>query len=289
MKTIYEENGVIYAENEERVLSAIGCNDSKAKTIVIKNGVTKIEKAAFEECEMEVVVLPDSLENIGQDSFYACRFLKEVHFGNGLRKIELYAFSMCNNLKSVMLPNSLLNVGYRAFDSIQEVTCQRYIDGLVESFADGLFEDLPYTVVINIGDFRMLMPRHLKLDDAIIKDMFNKDMKEDEVVSAYKKNIFRYDSFGGNCLMSAVEIFLDNPQNETAKKFIYEKEKAVVIQFLEKRYRPDTVIKLMEYCKFSNQTLQKFLEIAQEKTDIPFVAYVMRKLQKQKNSSMLKI
>lgn len=290
MEKTFTEDGILYAKSTDgKAITVIQCKDKNRKTIIIKEGVTCIREQAFVLCEMETLILPDSLEIIQRNAFYACQSLKTVHFGNHLKEIEISAFSMCKSLKSVVLPDSLLKVEYGAFDSIQEVTCQRYIDGLVESFADGLFEDLPYTVVMNIGDFRILMPKHLKLNDAIIKDMFNKEMKEDETISTYKKNIFRYDSFGGNCFMSAVEIFLDNPQNETAKKFIYEKEKAVIIQLLEKRYRPDIVIKLMTYCEFSGKTLKKFLEIAQEKTDAPFAAYVMEQLQKQKNSSMLKI
>lgn len=292
MEKTFTEDGILYAKSTDgKAITVIQCKDKNRKTIIIKEGVTCIREQAFVLCEMETLILPDSLEIIQRDAFYACQSLKTVHFGNHLKEIEISAFSMCKSLKSVVLPDSLLKVEYGAFDSIQEVTCQRYIDGLVESFADGLFEDLPYTVVMNIGDFRMLMPRNITVSEDFLKRMFNKEeICKDKDVSAYKENIFRYDGFGnGNCLVSAVEIFLDNPQNETAKKFIYEKEKAVVIQFLEKRYRPDIVIKLMTYCEFSDQTLTKFLEIAQEKTDIPFAAYVMQQLQKQKNSPVLKI
>lgn len=290
MEKTFTEDGILYAKSTDgKTITVIQYKDKNRKTIIIKEGVTCIREQAFMLCEMETLILPDSLEIIQRDAFYACQSLKTVHFGNHLKEIEISAFSMCDSLKSVVLPDSLLKVGYRAFDCIQEITCKHYVDGLTKSFSYGISYNMSYTVVMNIGNFRMLMPRHIIVREDFLKYMFNKETCKDKTVSTYKENIFRYDGFDGNCLVSAVEIFLDNPQNEAAKKFISEKEKAVVIQFLEKRYRPDIVIKLMTYCEFSDQTLQKFLEIAQEKTDIPFAAYVMRKLQKQKNSSMLKI
>lgn len=109
------------------------------KNAILPDGLEIIHDDAFEECKkLEKVNFPDSLTFIGHCSFQktqlnsvkfgkglksidygafaGCESLKEITFEEGLEFIGEYAFEKNYSLKTVRLPDSLITLGYCAFD-----------------------------------------------------------------------------------------------------------------------------------------------------------------------------
>ena len=61
------------------------------------------------------VKMPDTIVNIGQESFYSCTGLKEIAFSSNLKYIHRSAFNCCKNLRKVDLPYGMLHIEMRAF------------------------------------------------------------------------------------------------------------------------------------------------------------------------------
>lgn len=64
--------------------------------------VTGIESNAFDGCfELTSVVIPNSVETIGEQAFQGCTGLKSVTIGSGVTAIGAKAFNYCNALETV--------------------------------------------------------------------------------------------------------------------------------------------------------------------------------------------
>ena len=92
--------------------SAIG-ND---KVIYIPEGFTHIDEYVFNEnIDIEKVIMPTTVKNIGRYAFCNCPNLREVVFNNKIEQIDEGAFSKCNNIKKINIPGTIRNIGDYAF------------------------------------------------------------------------------------------------------------------------------------------------------------------------------
>ena len=64
---------------------------------------------------LKKVIIPNTIETIGEETFRGCINLKEVVMGNSVKRIGYYAFGGCDSLKAISLPNSLRIIGASAF------------------------------------------------------------------------------------------------------------------------------------------------------------------------------
>ena len=134
-------------------------NCSSLKSVVIPDSVTSIESSAFSGCSsLTSVVIPDSVTSIDYGVFRNCSSLEsitlpfvgngndETHFGyifgassyfynddrvptslktviiTGGESIESCAFRYCNSLESIVIPDSVTNVGSYAFYECNSLT-----------------------------------------------------------------------------------------------------------------------------------------------------------------------
>lgn len=88
---------------------------SNIKTLIIKEGITKISSQRIEFPRLKRIVFPDSLIEIEEYAFSSNNCLEEVVFGKNLRKVGEDAFSECENLRQVVLPDSVSEIGLMAF------------------------------------------------------------------------------------------------------------------------------------------------------------------------------
>lgn len=109
-----------------------------AKSITVPDGIVEIGARAFDNCthHLEEVVLPDSVQSIGDNAFFYCRALKKLNIPANVKKIGQWAFSSTaityavipsgvtrieeytffeSSLKSVVLPDTLEFIGKCAF------------------------------------------------------------------------------------------------------------------------------------------------------------------------------
>ena len=89
-------------------------NCGNLKTIVIPDNVKSISDYTFYDCGLESIVIPDSVISIGKYAFYSCS-LRSVELGNNVESIGNYAFEKCSLLESIVIPASVMEIGYMAF------------------------------------------------------------------------------------------------------------------------------------------------------------------------------
>ena len=97
---------------------------SSVKTVVINSGVTEIGKNAFFGCRgITSLTISKSVTSIGEFAFRDCNSLRtagpigsncDYQFGWDT-SIPWYAFSGCNGLTNIKIPNSIKNIGGYAF------------------------------------------------------------------------------------------------------------------------------------------------------------------------------
>lgn len=115
MKTQLLDDG-LYVVNDNEIAAFSPQNDEiESHVIEIPEGITRIGRSAFAGIEnIKIIILPDSLEVIGEDAF-SMSSIEEVYFGRGLTKIEQKAFSNCLSIKSLTLPENLVSIGNGVF------------------------------------------------------------------------------------------------------------------------------------------------------------------------------
>lgn len=84
--------------------------------LIIKEGVDFIKDKEFKGMDkIKKVVLPSTVDSIGNSAFARCKSLKEVNFPDGLTWIWEYAFTGCDKLKKIQIPYSLDRICTSAF------------------------------------------------------------------------------------------------------------------------------------------------------------------------------
>ena len=139
-------NNIIFAENSKvREIPAYFYNDFAATNIVLPRTLNSIGGAAFQNTSIESITIPEGVTEIGYETFRGCSALTTVNLPTTLRSIDSNAFSYCNSLEylyipdgvvsfkggwiytpltSIRLPNTLTTISESAFDGscLQSVT-----------------------------------------------------------------------------------------------------------------------------------------------------------------------
>ena len=124
------------------------------KTKILKS-VKEIAQEAFYGCDIQKVVIPQNIKNIGAQAFGKCKSMREVVIEKGCKEIGPYAF-MCNhNLSKVTLPDGLLCLREGAFADCPNLNVLKVGKGLKE-IGCGVFDPK----IIENNDFVFLVPRH---------------------------------------------------------------------------------------------------------------------------------
>lgn len=102
--------------------------------------VVAVADNGFPRCDVESVILPDTIEALGPSAFYACFKLRDVKFeGSGALTIGLSAFLGCRVLTSVELPAGTTSIGTRAFSLCASLT-DMVVPDAVTSLGISVFE-----------------------------------------------------------------------------------------------------------------------------------------------------
>lgn len=88
--------------------------------------VVYIFKNAFEKCKnINSIILPGTIEGIGDVAFGGCESLASVNIPDAVTSIGMRVFDGCTSLKSLTLPSGLQSIGSNAFDnctSLESIT-----------------------------------------------------------------------------------------------------------------------------------------------------------------------
>lgn len=77
------------------------------KTLMIERGVKEIKDEEFKDSDYEEIIIPDSVQIIGSQTFANCKKLKRITLSKNLKILGDAAFSGCSNLEYVEIPESL--------------------------------------------------------------------------------------------------------------------------------------------------------------------------------------
>lgn len=92
---------VINGRNVVALLDGVFMSNSEIETVVIPEGVKQIGENCFNNCShLKNVTLPDSLERIGNFAFYRCMLLEKIEIGKALTEMGNSVFGECYALSA---------------------------------------------------------------------------------------------------------------------------------------------------------------------------------------------
>ena len=141
---------VEFEEGTETIISGIcdaDYSENKIEEIIIPDGVTEIERCAFENCSnLKEINLPETLETIGYYAFGSCTGLESIKIPSKVKTIGMYAFEYCSNLKKIILPESVESIGVDAFSGCnKEFTIYGYEGTYAQQYANE--NNIPFKLV----------------------------------------------------------------------------------------------------------------------------------------------
>ncbi|MBQ6119638.1 MAG: leucine-rich repeat domain-containing protein, partial [Clostridia bacterium] len=98
---------------------------TNVKKVVIGEGVTNINRGAFENLEaLTEVSIPGTVKRIEEQAFKGCVSLPEINIPEGVERISSYAFSGCGALKQFHIPASAISLGnpIAGCDGVETIT-----------------------------------------------------------------------------------------------------------------------------------------------------------------------
>lgn len=105
-----------------KIISDAAFQNTRIKNIDLPDGLLKIERYAFRNCEfLASIVLPKTLENIASYAFEGCTSLQTVDTGDGLQYLDVGDFAGCTALHTVRLGLNMRNLSGSTFYGCTEL------------------------------------------------------------------------------------------------------------------------------------------------------------------------
>ena len=112
--------------------------------------VTSVGYEAFASCDqLELVVLPNSINSIGNRAFSFCKKLYSINLGSNLSVIGQFSFSNCESLTSIRIPGSVNTIDVCAFYNCFNLVSAEICDG-VQYIGQESFENCTSLTSISI-------------------------------------------------------------------------------------------------------------------------------------------
>ncbi len=93
------------------------------KKVVIRDGVTSIDKDAFSGCsKLTEITIPATVTSIGNNAFTDCSNLTEITIPGKVTSIGTAAFLNCSKLTKIAIPASVTSIGADAFNGCSSLT-----------------------------------------------------------------------------------------------------------------------------------------------------------------------
>lgn len=126
------------------------CVADNLNNILIPKSVKSIGDFAFSGSGLTEITIPDSVKSLGISAFESCLKLESATVGNGVEKIEDFAFCCCTCLKRVIIGSSIKSIGCSAFESCENLL-SIIIPDSVESIKDSAFYDCNNLESVSLG------------------------------------------------------------------------------------------------------------------------------------------
>lgn len=107
-------DGVLFDKNKTKLILYPASKDSTSYSI--PDGITSLSPDSFKHCMfLTDVVMPDSVNNVGDNVFSESSNLKNVKLSGSISSITSSMFSNCSVLESIDIPDSVKTIDYSAF------------------------------------------------------------------------------------------------------------------------------------------------------------------------------
>ncbi|MBR1891131.1 MAG: leucine-rich repeat domain-containing protein [Clostridia bacterium] len=122
---IWDIQTVKFGENIKQIPKDLFNNNHSLKEVVIPGSVETIGDYAFSQCEnLSTVVIADGVKTIGDYAFSGCSSLETVKLPANIEMIGNGMFSNCTSLSTITIPETVHTIGYYAFSDsgLKEIT-----------------------------------------------------------------------------------------------------------------------------------------------------------------------
>lgn len=127
-------------------------NCSNLNYIEIPDSVTSIETGIFSGCgNLGSVEIPSSVTDLGGNVFSNCSSLKSVKLPNGITSLDVCMFYGCSSLESIQIPESVKDIGRSVFSHCTSLKNIKLPDGIT-SIADRTFQNCDALSCIKIPE-----------------------------------------------------------------------------------------------------------------------------------------
>ena len=128
-------------------------------TYQIPTGVTSIGDYAFEDAYLHIMVIPDSVIDIGEGAFMGNHWLTSITIPKSITRISDSTFRYCGSLTSILIPESVTRIGSSAFEgcgSLTSITIPKSVTSIGDSAFWGCDDLTSVTIpgsVTSINDY----------------------------------------------------------------------------------------------------------------------------------------
>lgn len=120
--------------------------------ISILEGVSSLPYEFIARCpNINSIILPSTIETIGESSFAFCSSLEEIQLSSSLIEIPKTCFSNCSNLKKIHFPSSVISIGESSFEKCTNLSEISFSCGLLKIDKYG-FQNCSSLTVLNLPE-----------------------------------------------------------------------------------------------------------------------------------------
>lgn len=101
--------------------------------------VKSIPEGYFQGSELNSIVLPENLENIGKKAFIYCANLTSITIPDSVTSIEGMTFAYCSSLTSITVPESVTRIGDSAFRECSSLQSINIPDSVISIGEDAFY------------------------------------------------------------------------------------------------------------------------------------------------------
>ena len=127
----------MYIPDGVTIIQRSAFNQSYLAEVRLPNTLEEIETFAFRYTKLSKVIMPDSVTNLGYSVFLECNLLETIQLSNNLKSIPERTFYYCQKLKEITIPNSVTSIEQYAFygcKGLKEITIPNSVTS-IEQYA----------------------------------------------------------------------------------------------------------------------------------------------------------